>query len=108
MGLWTAASRELDTLGNQHIEHRLFSYIAMNWRGQPLVSLATVVNLIGRTTTKKGLRVRAEIDKRSYPKAVVVKDEQMERIHLSPHEFHGGWNYTIRPTSASRSESSVS
>ena len=79
------------------IEHRLFSYIAMNWRGQPLVSLATVVNLIGRTTTKKGLRVRAEIDKRAYPKAVVVKDEQMERIHLSPHAFHGDWNYTIRP-----------
>ena len=62
------------------IEHRLFSYIAMNWRGQPLVSLATVVNLIGRTTTTKGLRVRAEIDKRSYPQGVVVKDEQMERI----------------------------
>ena len=90
------------------IEHRLFSYIAKNWRGQPLVSLATVVNLIGRTTTKKGLRVRSEIDKRSYPKAVVIKDEQMEQIDLSPHEFHGDWNYTIRPTSASRSESSVS
>ena len=90
------------------IEHRLFSYIAKNWRGQPLVSLATVVNLIGRTTTKKGLRVRSEIDKRSYPKAVVIKDEQMEQIDLSPHEFHGDWNYTIRPTSAKRSESSVS
>ena len=60
-----------------------------------------MVNLIGRTTTKKGLRVRAEIDKRAYPKAVVVKDEQMERIHLSPHEFHGDWNYTIRPATAS-------
>ena len=79
------------------IEHRLFSYIAKNWRGQPLVSLATVVNLIGRTTTQKGLRVRAEIDKGAYPKGVVVKDEQMERIHLSPHAFHGDWNYTIRP-----------
>ena len=90
------------------IEHRLFSYIAQNWRGQPLVSLATVVNLIGRTTTKKGLRVRSEIDKKAYPKGVVVTDEQMERIHLAPHEFHGDWNYTIRPTSASRSESSVS
>ncbi len=63
--------------------------IARNWRGQPLVSLATAVNLIGRTTTNQGLRVRAEIDKRSYPKGVVVKDEQMERIDLSPHEFHG-------------------
>ena len=90
------------------IEHRLFSYIAKNWRGQPLVSLATVVNLIGRTTTNQGLRVRAEIDKRSYPKGVVVKDEQMERIDLSPHEFHGDWNYTIRPASARRRESSDS
>ena len=67
-----------------------------------------MVNLIGWTTTKKGLRVRTEIDKRSYPKGVVVQDEQMERIDLAPHEFHGDWNYTIRPTSASRSESSVS
>ena len=90
------------------IEHRLFSYIAMNWRGRPLVSLAAVVNLIGATTTEKGLRVRAEIDHRSYPKGVVVPDEQMERIQLSRHEFHGDWNYTIRPTSASRCESSVS
>ena len=82
------------------IEHRLFSYIAMNWRGQPLVSLAAVVNLIGTTTTATGLRVRSEIDKRSYPKGVVVTDEQMEHVKLSPHTFHGDWNYTIRPTKA--------
>ena len=82
------------------IEHRLFSYIAMNWRGQPLVSLAAVVHLIGTTTTATGLRVRSEIDKRSYPKGVVVTDEQMEHVKLSPHTFHGDWNYTIRPTKA--------
>ena len=80
------------------IEHRLFSYIGMNWRGKPLVSLATVVNLIGATTTEAGLRVRSEIDKRSYPKGVAVTDEKMDRVNLSPHEFHGDWNYTIRPT----------
>ena len=82
------------------IEHRLFSYIAMNWRGQPLVSLAAVVNLIGTTTTATGLRVRSEIDKRSYPKGVVVTDEKMEHVKLSPHTFHGEWNYTIKPTKA--------
>ena len=82
------------------IEHRLFSYIAMNWRGKPLVSLAAVVNLIGTTTTATGLRVRSEIDKRSYLKGVVVTDEQMEHVKLSPHTFHGDWNYTIRPKTA--------
>ena len=80
------------------IEHRLFSYIAMNWRGKPLVSLATVVNLIGATTTASGLRVRSEIDTRSYPQGVTVTDEQMQSINLSRHEFHGDWNYTIPPT----------
>jgi hypothetical protein len=80
------------------IEHRLFSFIAMNWRGKPLVSLAATVNLIAATTTQAGLRVRSEIDKRRYPKAVKVTDEQMAQIELIPHDFHGDWNYTIRPT----------
>ena len=80
------------------IEHRLFSHIAMNWRGKPLVSLAAIVSLIGSTTTDTGLRVRSEIDKRPYPKGVTVTDEQMARVNISPHEFHGDWNYTIRPT----------
>ena len=83
------------------IEHRLFSYIAMNWRGKPLFSLAAVVNLIGATTTASGLRVRSEIDTRAYPQGVKVTDEQMQSINLSRHEFHGDWNYTIRPTSVS-------
>jgi len=80
------------------IEHRLFSFIAMNWRGKPLVSLAATVNLIAGTTTQAGLRVRSEIDKRFYPKAVKVDDERMAQINLTPHDFHGDWNYTIRPT----------
>jgi len=79
------------------IEHRLFSHIAMNWRGKPLVSLATIVNLISSTRTATGLRIRSEIDRRSYPKGVVVSDDQMAKVKLLPHRFHGEWNYTIVP-----------
>ncbi|MCH7666600.1 MAG: ISAzo13 family transposase [Acidobacteria bacterium] len=79
------------------IEHRLFSHIAMNWRGKPLVSLATIVSLIGSTTTKTGLRVRSEIDKNHYPKGITITDQQMAKIHLERHAFHGDWNYTIHP-----------
>ena len=79
------------------IEHRLFSHIAMNWRGKPLVSLAAIVNLIGSTRTDTGLRVRSEIDRGSYPKGVAVTDDQMAKVQLKPHRFHGDWNYTIRP-----------
>lgn len=81
------------------IEHRLFSHIATNWRGKPLVSLAVIVSLIGSTTTTAGLRVRSEIDHGSYPKGIVVTDEQMAQINLERHPFHGDWNYTIRPGS---------
>ena len=79
------------------IEHRLFSHIAMNWRGKPLVDLVTIVNLIGDTTTVAGLRVRSEIDRHRYPKGVPVSDEQMAQVRLEPHTFHSDWNYTIRP-----------
>ena len=79
------------------IEHRLFSHIAMNWRGKPLVDLATIVSLIGSTTTDAGLRVRSEIDAGTYPSGVAVTDQQMSRVHLEPHAFHGDWNYTIHP-----------
>jgi Rhodopirellula transposase DDE domain len=78
------------------IEHRLFSHIATNWRGKPLVSLAVIVSLIGSTRTAAGLRVRSEIDHGSYPKGTVVTDEQMAQVNLKPHAFHGDWNYTIR------------
>jgi hypothetical protein len=79
------------------IEHRLFSHIAMNWRGKPLVDLVTIISLIGDTTTDEGLRVRTEVDPGHYPNGVVIRDEQMEQVQLEPHTFHGDWNYTIRP-----------
>ncbi len=79
------------------IEHRLFSHIAMNWRGKPLSSLAVIVNLIGSTTTTSGLRVRSEIDHGSYPKGTVLTKEQMANVNLERHAFHGNWNYTIHP-----------
>jgi transposase len=82
------------------IEHRLFSHIAMNWRGKPLVSLATIVSLIGSTRTTTGLRVRTEIDQGSYPSGVFVTDDQMASLNLRRHRFHGDWNYTIHPRAA--------
>ena len=80
------------------IEHRLFSHIAMNWRGQPLVSLATVVSLIASTRTDTGLRIRVDIDRGKYPGGLNITDAQMERIRLERHRFHGDWNYTICPS----------
>ena len=80
------------------IEHRLFSFISQNWRGQPLLTHATIVNLIAATRTKAGLTVRCILDKHPYPKAVKVTAAQMASIHLTPHTFHGDWNYTIHPT----------
>jgi DNA-binding transcriptional ArsR family regulator len=79
------------------IEHRLFSHIAMNWRGKPLVSLAAIVSLIGSTKTEKGLRVRSEIDPGEYATGVVITDAQMASVRLERDAFHGEWNYTIRP-----------
>ena len=82
------------------IEHRLFSYISVNWRGKPLTSLATIVNLIAATTTTTGLRVLCELDKRRYPKAVEVSDDQFATLNVAPHRFHGDWNYTVHPRTA--------
>jgi Rhodopirellula transposase DDE domain len=79
------------------IEHRLFAYISRNWRGQPLVSLAVIVNLIGRTRTAAGLRVRCELDRGAYPKGETITDAQMATLQLVPHRFHGDWNYTLTP-----------
>lgn len=80
------------------IEHRLFSFISQNWRGQPLLTHATIVNLIAATRTRTGLTVRCMLDTNTYPKAVKVSASQMASIQLTPHAFHGDWNYTIRPT----------
>jgi transposase len=79
------------------IEHRLFSFISKNWRGQPLTSLQVIVNLIAGTTTRKGLKVHAEIDDRSYPAGIKVADKEMDLISIRRDQFHGEWNYEILP-----------
>lgn len=79
------------------IEHRLFSHISMNWRGRPLESHEAVVQLIAATTTHTGLAVQAELDDRDYPKGTKISDERMAALPLSRHDFHGNWNYTLRP-----------
>jgi transposase len=79
------------------IEHRLFSFISKNWRGQPLTSLRVIVSLIAGTTTRKGLKVHAEIDDRSYPAGIKVPDEEMDLINIRREQFHGEWNYEILP-----------
>jgi hypothetical protein len=79
------------------IEHRLFSFISMNWRGRPLVSHEVIVNLIAATTTQKGLHVRAAIDDASYQKGIKVPDAEFTTIRITPDEFHGDWNYAISP-----------
>ncbi len=79
------------------IEHRLFSFISKNWRGQPLTSLKVIVSLIAATTTRKGLKVHAEIDNRSYPPGIKVPDNEMAQINLHRDAFHGEWNYEILP-----------
>ena len=83
------------------IEHRLFSYISINWRGKPLTSHDVIVNLIAATTTRSGLIVEAELDENPYPTGVKVADEDMKALLgtglLNRHEFHGEWNYTLNP-----------
>jgi DDE family transposase len=79
------------------IEHRLFSHISMNWRGQPLISHEVIVELIGTTTTKGGLHVEAQLDTHTYPTKIKVSDEEMATLNIQPHAFHGEWNYTVKP-----------
>lgn len=79
------------------IEHRLFSFIAQNWRGQPLISHEVIINLIKSTKTKKGLRVDCQLDTTEYETGIKISDERLEALNLKAHEFHGEWNYTISP-----------
>lgn len=79
------------------IEHRLFSFIASNWRGEPLRDYATIVNLIARTTTAKGLQVTCRLDRRKYPTGRKITDEEMKQINIERKKFHGDWNYVIKP-----------
>ena len=79
------------------IEHRLFSHISMNWRGRPLTSHEVIINTIAATTTRTGLRVRAEPGQRPYPAGVKISDGQFDGLPLARHDWHGEWNYTLRP-----------
>ena len=80
------------------IEHRLFSFISMNWRAKPLVSYQVIIDLISSTTTKTGLKVHCELDPNEYPKGVTVSDEEMAALNIERDAFHGEWNYTLKPT----------
>jgi hypothetical protein len=79
------------------VEHRLFCHITENWRGKPLTSRMTVVELIAATTTTTGLTVRCELDPRSYPKGVKITDEEMASLNITGDAFHPEWNYSIAP-----------
>ena len=79
------------------IEHRMFCHITQNWRGRPLLTHDVVVNLIGNTTTKAGLIIKAKLDRRAYPTGVEVTDAEFEDLNIRPASFHGDWNYVISP-----------
>ena len=79
------------------IEHRMFCHITNNWRGRPLVSREVVVNLIGNTTTDSGLRIRSQLDENSYEAGIKVSDEELAELAIERDEFHGEWNYRLRP-----------
>jgi hypothetical protein len=89
------------------IEQRMFSYISENWRGQPLISRETVVNLIGNTKTKKGLEIKAILDLNSYRKGIKISKKQLEEVNIARASFHGEWNYTIKPRVVTSSEPEV-
>ena len=80
------------------IEHRMFSHITQNWRGRPLVSHQVIINLIASTATKTGLKIRAAMDRGSYPTGVAIAEAQLAAVNLKRADFHGEWNYTILPT----------
>jgi hypothetical protein len=83
------------------IEHRLFSFISLNWRARPLVSYRVIVDLISATTTTTGLTVQCELDVSHYPKGIAISDEQMATLNIDRDDFHGEWNYIIRPRNKS-------
>ena len=85
------------------VEHRLFSFISSNWRGEPLRDYETIVNLITKTTTAKGLRVTCRLDRRKYPTGRKITAEEMKQVNIYPDKFHGEWNYVIKPHRTPRS-----
>lgn len=90
------------------IEHRLFAFISQNWRGKPLISHEVIVQLIASTKTRTGLSVHAEIDSAIYPPGIKVSDREMEELQIDKNDFHGEWNYTIRPRTPLINETVVS
>lgn len=82
------------------IEHRMFSHISINWRGRALTSHETIVSLISNTTTRKGLSIKTELDKSSYPTGIKISNEEMAKINIAKAPFHGNWNYSISPHTA--------
>lgn len=79
------------------IEHRMFSFISQNWRGQPLTDYATIVSLISNTTTSHGLKIKAQLDETVYEKGIKVSDEELNLVNIYKYKFHGEWNYRISP-----------
>ncbi|MGH2612745.1 MAG: ISAzo13 family transposase, partial [Rhabdochlamydiaceae bacterium] len=79
------------------IEHRLFSYISLNWKGTPLIDIETMIKLIGAVSTGTGLKVKARKETKQYKKGIKIEDEDLKEVNLSKHKFHGEWNYTIKP-----------
>jgi len=79
------------------IEHRMFCHITNNWRGRPLISRQVVVNLIGSTTAKTGLRIRSQLDENIYAAGIKVSDEELATLAIERDEFHGEWNYRFQP-----------
>ena len=86
------------------IEHRLFSFISINWRGKPLLTYKTVINLITSTKTKTGLKVKARLNKKKYKKGIKVSNIEMKQLNIHKEKFHGDWNYTIKPKNKSKEE----
>ena len=82
---------------NNKIEHKMFCFISNNWRGKPLVSRQVLVNLIGNTTTTTGLTIQAELDTNIYQKRRKISDQQLAEVNLVKEDFHGEWNYIIKP-----------
>jgi hypothetical protein len=79
------------------IEHRMFCHITQNWRGRPLISHQVIINLIANTTTQQGLKIKAQLDRGTYPTGIKVTDEQLASVNLRPATFHGEWNYCVLP-----------
>ncbi len=85
-------------MDSPEIEHRMFSFISLNWRAKPLISYEVIVNLIAATTTSKGLTIAAKLDTNIYPKGIKVTDEEIAGLNIVRDEFHGEWNYAILPS----------